>query len=79
MGMCRAVGTHPLPGHETSEGVGTHPWTWDLRGCYSPTRHGTSGEVGTQPNRHGIQRDTIGKWVVRFLLECFLVTSCVKH
>ena len=29
--------------------------------------------VGTHPPRHGIQRATVGKWVVHILLECFLV------
>ena len=53
MGMCRAVGTHPLPGHETSEGVGTQPWTWDLRGCLLTPDMGPQGRWVFNPTDMG--------------------------
>ena len=43
------------------------PQTWDLEGWGG----------GTQPDRHGIQWDTVNKRTVRILLECFLLIGCM--
>ena len=43
-------------------------------GGYSPPYMEVRGWVLTQPSRHGIQWDTVGKRAGRILMECFLVS-----
>ena len=54
------------------EGVGISP---DM----GPRWEGVGTHPSPLPPGHGIQRDTVGKWAVRILLECFLIVHIIVY
>ena len=64
-GYVQGVGN--LPGAGMSTGVITIPGVGMSRGW-----------VLTSSQIHGILWDTVNNWVVRILLECFLVAQCIS-
>ena len=63
-----------ISGTRSFQGVGMCVCVAGMYGVVSMSRWvGMSGVCTSPPPRYGIQWDTVGKWVVRILLECFLV------